>query len=280
MHISLDSAHINIPVYIISFNRKTYLKRLVEWLERKNFRNITIVDNNSTYPPLLEYLTSLPYRVVRLEENFGHLAVWKCGKFADILAKKFFIVTDPDILPEETCPDDVIMRFQAYLAAHPRITKCGFSLRIDDIPECHPLRASIIKVEREYWKNPLPDGSGFFAPIDTTFALYRPGITPNDPRWFDSIRLAPPYIARHLPWYKNPDAPDEEILFYKNTVQIQSTFWTASDSASLKRENLALRERIAELETQTELLSKGIGDRMTVILYKILRNIRKKLLSQ
>lgn len=45
----------NIPIIIISFNQYFYLKQLVDFLIQNKYTNIVIVDNNSSYPPLLKY---------------------------------------------------------------------------------------------------------------------------------------------------------------------------------------------------------------------------------
>lgn len=267
-----------VPIFIISFNRLSYLKKLIAWFEKMELCNITIVDNHSTYQPLLDYLDSLPYRVEYLEKNYGHLAVWTCGKFATTLEQEYFIVTDPDVLPVEDCPDDAILQFYNRLMDYPSITKCGFSLLLDDIPSNYPLRQSVIDVEKPYWENSLPDGSGYFAPIDTTFALYRPGITPQEPKWFDAIRLTPPYTARHLPWYESSGA-NEECIFYKKSCNTQSSFWTATDTDSLKQENLALRRRIEELESQVDMLSQHFGNKIFIVVYRVLRSIKRKIIS-
>lgn len=267
-----------LPIFIVSFNRLACLRRLIGWLEKNGLTHIIVVDNASTYPPLLEYLAELPYRVVRLPENLGHLAVWKCGLFSDIFEKQYAVVTDPDVLPDEACPDDAILCFYNQLLEHPEITKCGFSLRLDDIPLQYPLREPVLEMECRYWQHPLPDGSGFFAPIDTTFALYRPGIKPDNPEWFKGIRLAPPYTARHLPWYEL--AADDESRFYTSCIKSQSSFWSATDAATLKKENLALRAKINELELQIDLLSRGLKNQIIMISYTILRSLKKKIFCE
>ena len=44
-----------IPVYIICRDRVTPLKELVSWLEKTGEADIHLIDNDSTYPQLLEY---------------------------------------------------------------------------------------------------------------------------------------------------------------------------------------------------------------------------------
>jgi hypothetical protein len=52
----------------------------------------------------------------------------------------------------------------------------------------------------------------FYAAIDTTFAMYRPGA---NPRPLDAAHTGAPYVARHAPWYSNPLALTEEDAFYE-----------------------------------------------------------------
>jgi len=266
-----------VPVFIISYNRISYLKSIVTWLESYGLNNIIIVDNNSTYPPLLEYLRTTPHRVERISENLGHLVVWKCGHFDDILRKNYYIITDPDILPDENCPHDAVLRCYNMLQKYPNITKSGFSLKIDDLPAHSPFRNAVIETEKKYWTKPTPDGEGYFAPIDTTFALYRPGIFPDDEAWFEGVRLAPPYIARHAPWYENPTAIDDEILSYQRNAKPEASMWSVHDTAILKQENMHLKERVLLLEKQVDLLSRSWGNQVLFIFFKVLRHLKHKL---
>lgn len=60
----------------------------------------------------------------------------------------------------------------------------------------------MIRWESFYWENVLPyDGIIYDAPIDTTFALYRPGNIKNKD-FFKAIRTGALYIVRHLGWYE------------------------------------------------------------------------------
>src|SRR5437016_2259980 len=61
-----------IPIIINNRNRVTYLLQLISWLEKSGYNNIYIIDNNSKYPPLLEYYSKTKYPVFRLKENAGH----------------------------------------------------------------------------------------------------------------------------------------------------------------------------------------------------------------
>ena len=62
------------------------------------------------------------------------------------------------------------------------------------------------------------------AEIDTTFALYKPGIlNPDSHSFFSAIRIAGDYTAKHLPWYNYNQ--DNEYIYYKNNSDKKSATW-------------------------------------------------------
>src|SRR5690554_3288482 len=121
------------PVFLISYNRVEALAKVVAWLEQAGYTQIHIIDNASTYPPLLAYLDASPNHVHRLDKNYGHLVLWESGKFDSLINTRPFILSDCDILPDETCPTDVAAHLANTLARYPNFTKVGLSLRIDDL---------------------------------------------------------------------------------------------------------------------------------------------------
>ncbi|MBL0314851.1 MAG: hypothetical protein IPP69_03390 [Flavobacteriales bacterium] len=68
----------DIPVVINNRNRLTYPLMLIDWLEKAGMKKIIIIDNASTYPPLLEYYSALRTALFSLSENIGPLAIWWC----------------------------------------------------------------------------------------------------------------------------------------------------------------------------------------------------------
>lgn len=48
-----------VPIFINSRDRLGVLKKLIDWLLDAGYRNLIILDNNSTYPPLLEYYNNI-----------------------------------------------------------------------------------------------------------------------------------------------------------------------------------------------------------------------------
>lgn len=213
-----------IPIIIISYNRKTCLKKCLERYEQDGYKNIIIIDNASTDKDLLDFLATLDHRVIYLGENLGHMALWKCGKLDELIEKEYYVLTDPDILPIEECPADYIEHFYEILKKNSGLTKVGFSLKIDDLPESYPNKYDIIRYESFYWENVIYQNEErmYLSPIDTTFALYRPGkIKKND--FFKAIRTGGNYIARHLGWYIDKDNLSDEEKRYFSSVQSSST---------------------------------------------------------
>lgn len=210
-----------VPIIVICHNLLSDLRLLVEWLETAGHEQIILLDNTSTYPPLLDYLASSPHQVVRLPENLGHGSPWSSGLIHNLPRSLPYVVTDPDILPDPACPLDAVEYFQDLLLRHDAFDKAGFGLHLDDIPEWYPHREAVRHWESPYWENELADGV-FTAHIDTTFAVCRPR-TPY--KVTESLRTGSPYVARHLPWYRNPAEPDDETAFFFDRRRDDIGYW-------------------------------------------------------
>ncbi len=88
----------------------TYLKGFIEKMREGGYNNIKIIDNASTYPPLLEYYSTIPFEVFRLKENEGHMVFWENDIF-EKYRHDLYVVTDPDISIIEECPDNYLELF-------------------------------------------------------------------------------------------------------------------------------------------------------------------------
>jgi len=202
----------NIPVFIICRDKVKDLKVLVNWFKANGFNNICLVDNDSSYPPLLEYYDSIDCRVIKLMANLGAGSPW-IRKVVQTLAKdSYYIVSDPDIAPIEECPSNAIEYFYELLQKYPQFEKVGFSLKLDDLPECYQFRDEVITWEKQFYKNEL-EPSVYQSFIDTTLALYRPGSLRGVGR--PCIRVGYPYEARHMPWYSNSAELTDEEVYYR-----------------------------------------------------------------
>ena len=193
----------SVPVFIAVRDRVTALRQLVGWLERAGHDRIVLMDQDSTWPPVLEYLAESPHDVRRCV-NAGARAVWHLG-----LARRgeWFVVSDPDIVPHEDCPLDAVEHLRDLLERHPEHRKAGLGLYLDDVP-CDmpslPHERSLVDPRR------LIEPDAYDSLIDTTFALHRPGT----PFMYEAIRTGAPYLARHTSaaWY--PDMYGDEDRHY------------------------------------------------------------------
>lgn len=224
-----------IPIVINNRNRLIFLKQLIDALEVKGYKNLIIIDNNSSYPPLLEYYDTLPYEIIRSKENLGYMALQKLPLY-NRLNKSFFVYTDSDVVPVEDCPEDFMNYFLTVLKKNFWVSKVGFSLKLDDLPDHYDKKESVIDWEKQFFQN--KSGKDFIAPIDTTFALHKPYALLSTRGIFKMIRTAFPYEARHMPWYNDSSNLSEEELFYINSVEI-GTHW--SKGLSLKSETFIKR---------------------------------------
>lgn len=205
----------NVPIVINNFNRLTTLKILISSLEVRGYHNIYIIDNNSNYPPLLEYYNDCPYEVFRLKKNIGHKSIWKTGIYKRFW-KGFYVYTDSDVVPDDQCPDNFIEHFHEVMMRHPLATKVGFSLRTDDLPDAFLQKKAIVDSQKIYWEHQV-EKDLFRAPIDTTFALYRPFSKTNVNWYMLHFRTAGKYTAKHLPWYNDSGNLSDEEKFYINS---------------------------------------------------------------
>lgn len=203
-----------IPIIINNFNRLTTLQQLIKALTDRGYNNIYILDNASTYPPLLAYYKSCPFTVFYLPENLGFKALWK-SPFRKCFCNDYYIYTDSDVVPVKECPNDFADYFLYELKRHPMARKIGFSLRIDNLPDCYAYKEKVIHWESRYFTQATQDGL-YRAPIDTTFALYRPRVGLSRSRLVEAYRTAYPYQAEHLPWYSDSAHLTEEELYYIN----------------------------------------------------------------
>lgn len=210
----------DIPIFVISYNRQRDLQRCIERYQKDGYRNIIILDNASTDVELKAWLHTLSCSVYFLDKNYGHHVLWECHLFDDILKERYYVLTDPDVLPDETCPSDYVEVFYNILQRYPKKTKVGFSLRLDDLPDSYPFKWDCIRYESFYWESVLPwEFRIYDAPIDTTFALYRPGRVEcpksSPEKFFDGIRTGGRYKARHLGWYwENTDEIKEDNYYH------------------------------------------------------------------
>lgn len=201
-----------IPIIINNFNRLDMLDRLIKALEKRGYLNIYIIDNKSTYAPLINYYKTCPYKVFMLEKNLGFKALWK-SKLSNQFCNDYYIYTDSDVIPVDECPADFIDHLFKLLKKYKYARKIGLSLRIDNLPDHYALKNKVIELEKGNFKSINKDNL-YRAPIDTTFALYRPRVGLSRSRTVESYRTSFPYQAEHIPWYSDSANLSEEEVYY------------------------------------------------------------------
>lgn len=214
-----------IPIIINNRNRLEYLEMLINSLEKKGYFNIFIIDNNSTYPPLLEFYDNrCSYKVFRLKRNVGYTALWDTGLIKKF-RKNYFVYTDSDVVLTDECPDDILQVLLAFLKKYPGVHKVGPALEISDLPRCNKER--VLKVESKFWEHQISEKPvAYKACIDTTFALHRPWSFKHMGIFYSQIRVGSPYTAKHMPWYEDPENLSKESLYYKQNANMQSTWYS------------------------------------------------------
>jgi hypothetical protein len=205
---------------IINYNRLTLPQKLAAWLAATGCEPI-IIDNNSDYPPLLDWYLNAPYRILAMDANYGHRVVWTTDVLRQlgIGPQERYLVTDSD-LDCDGVPYDFVDVLSAGLDKYPHVPKCGLSLEINDLPYTQSAQYVRNRCELRYWTKPL-DAMYFDAPVDTTLALYREGWATYA---LEAIRTNRPYTARHVPWYYTDLAslPEDE-QYYFNTANESSS---------------------------------------------------------
>lgn len=134
----------------------TTLKQLISSLEQRGLTNIYILDNDSTYPPLLEWLKNSPYEVIHLPGNLGFKALWRHKPSRKRFCDDYYIYTDADLVLDEDCPADIVDRmFDLLKNAYPYAFKIGPSIRIDNLPDCYDRKQEVIDWENRYFEHPV-----------------------------------------------------------------------------------------------------------------------------
>lgn len=218
------------PCFLIARDRFTCLKNMVEYLLQIPELEVIILDNASTYQPLLDWYDTNPCIVERLTANYGNFVLWSATTAVpghekpnffekyDCVGKQY-ILSDCD-LDLSGIPKNMLSVLQEGLKLYPDAVKCGLSLRIDDLPNTELAKEALgwerNNHVRNYKKGDKDGGLYISAPVDTTFALYTGVGEQND--FERCLRVDKPYQARHLTWYYGPHnpPPEDEMWYLKN----------------------------------------------------------------
>lgn len=205
------------PIFIVNHdNLERGFRQQVEWLKAAGQTNINVIDNGSTYPPLLDYYKTTDVNII-YHENVGPYVFWEKGMHEQ--QETPYIVSDGDCAPTSDCPKDLVARLHEVYAQKPLCKKAGPSIRIDNLPDTYQFKQQVVAHEQQFWSDVSRDGGLYDALIDTTFALY-PAKSPF-PCWGGHLRVGTPYTIEHYPWYidsMNPTEEDQYYLAHRNSA--------------------------------------------------------------
>jgi glycosyltransferase involved in cell wall biosynthesis len=180
---------------------------------------IIIIDNGSTYPPLLEWYKTINVDV-RFEKNEGHLALWATQLDKEL--GEFFVYTDSDIILPDDFPIEwkFIMLNLLYSSSY---NKVALAIHIDDLPEHYRYKNQVIRNEARWWLEKFDYEMFDYlykADTDTTFSMMR-NFGDN---CYKSLRISKPnMMCRHHGWYLDLDNLDEEEQYYLEHLENTTT---------------------------------------------------------
>jgi glycosyltransferase involved in cell wall biosynthesis len=223
-----------VPIFIISYNRAAYLRRILEGYRRLAVPiDIIIHDNGSDDPETLEELKRLEdagIAVVRRPkishpDQLDEVNLSVRAYFERVGHESRYVVTDCDI-DLSIADRGAIEVYSALLDLFPRAECVGPMLRIRDIPTDYALYNHVMNRHIEqFWRlkprwAAVPQGTVAFikAQIDTTFALHRAGQPFR--RLKQGLRVYEPYEALHLDWY-----PTDEDRNYSRSSSSEISHW-------------------------------------------------------
>lgn len=213
-----------IPLIIPNFNQLHYTVNLINWWNYYTANApVFIIDNASTYKPLLEFYRKNHFKnlkVVRCKENncgnnLRQFLAWSSVDYP------YYCISNPDIMPHPATPENFLELFKHCIDAG-KYHHVGFQLKIDDLPEYIDNIEVIREKEAPFRKNArniIFKGKvykAFKAPIDLTFSMYYAGNGgwkwPHTPDWWNnSLRILEAY---HFGWYIDPDTRIDDHIYY------------------------------------------------------------------
>jgi glycosyltransferase involved in cell wall biosynthesis len=210
-----------IPVVINNRDQLTWPKAMLEKIKTyKNVGEIIIVDNESTYTPLLDWYKTNPCKIVKVS-NLGHAAPWISG-VVNSLNTPYYIVSDSDLGLEDT-PDDTLDYLYEKLIVN-NLDKIGLGLDWKKVVLESPYYNHIQGYEKNRWNtSPIVNDVYTEIQVDTTFALYQ-----KNHYFIGGGSTGFPYIARHYPWEltKEDYDNDDEFKYYIQHASHSSSYKT------------------------------------------------------
>ena len=200
-------------IFINARDRLGVMKKLIDWLLDAGYKNLILLDNDSTYPKLLEYYSELEkdsrVKIILLKKNLGHKALWKSNILEDLKISTPYVYTDPDVVPDKNCPKNFVEKLFEILCSHHEIRKVAPAIVYEDITF---FGKEQWQANENYLCTRAPVGKNLcFSNVDTTFALYS---NARNYSLRSSLRTLGDMRIRHLPWYFDYENLPEDEKYY------------------------------------------------------------------
>ena len=220
----------NYPIYLTNMNRLTTTKKMVEDLFRLNGNaKINIIDNASTYPPLLQWYNEVKddVNIIKQHVNLGPWTFFYSGHFSKC-PDDFYVYSDADLELNPNMPSNWQEILMDYHKRWKR--KASLVLKIDDIPE-NDMKKHIIHHQAVCW-NPTEEENVWHGVTDMTFSFdtkaagYR----------YESVRIGGDFACRHVPWYIDPATISEEEKYYLDSIdnKYPDAVWSRMNKEKIK----------------------------------------------
>jgi len=209
-------------LFIIAFNNPTYVRDTVNQL-LKYSKKIIIIDNHSTYPPMIDYLQSVDgsVKVLRMDKNYGSV-VHLHPVVQSHVSGDVYCVTDPDLRFNKDMPINVIDTLVELTEMY-KVQRAGLALDIThDIRDDVRYSGKLIREwEAPHWQTRIPHPSLilYHAGVDTTFCVVNKKYSLDN-----TLRVAGDFTCVHRPWltYWREELPVQELAYYKSQSKCSS----------------------------------------------------------
>ena len=222
---------INYPIYLTNMNRLTTTKNMVEKLFELNSKaNITIIDNSSTYSPLLDWYEKVQndINIIKHKTNLGPWTFFRSGYWKKC-KENFYCYSDADLELNPNMPynwQEIMFEYHKKYEA-----KASLVLRLDDIPRNH-LYDKINKHQSNSW-NKTDEKNIYTGITDMTFSFD----AKNCGYRYKSVRLGGNFACRHIPWYLDPNNISEEEKYYLSHIDSKKfhlALWSRLNQEKIK----------------------------------------------
>lgn len=206
---------------------------MVEDLFRLNGNaDITIIDNASTYPPLLEWYKEIEkdVKLIRHDTNRGPWCFFYSGIHANVQSDHY-VYSDADLELNPEMPYNWQEIMYEYLYKYNR--KPSLALRLSDVPDSDIKKHITFHQGVCWYETDEPDV--YKAVTDMTFSFdakvrgYR----------YESVRLAGKFECRHMPWYLDFDNLPEEEKYYLDHLDGKYTdaVWSRMNKEAMNKKS-------------------------------------------